>query len=423
MEATMTRGGEPASALAIALAQLDAAADRLGLDEGLRRYLRVPRRVLQVAVPVIRDDGSLVVYTGYRVQHNMARGPAKGGIRYHPEVSMDEVIALAMWMTWKCAVVNIPFGGAKGGVVCNPKELSRGELERLTRRFAAEISFIIGPERDIPAPDVYTDAQVMAWVMDTYSTLAGRSVPAVVTGKPVELGGSQGRQEATSRGCVVCIAAAAERLGLRLEGARAVVQGFGNVGATAARLLAERGCRVVGVSDSSGGLYRPAGLDVAAVEAYKRRHGHLVDFPEAESVSNEELLELPCEILVPAALGNVLTAERAPRIQARLIAEGANGPTTPEADRIFFERGIVVLPDILANAGGVTVSYFEWVQGLQEYFWTEDQVNHELNKRMEQSLAQVWDLAQTEKVDLRTAAYMIALRRVADAVKWRGIYP
>lgn len=411
----------PKSPLSNALSQMEKAANRIGLDEGIRRVLRTPKRVLTAHVPIQKDDGSIEVFTGYRVQHNTARGPAKGGIRYHPEVTLDEVTALSMWMTWKCAVLNVPFGGAKGGVVCDPKTLSRSELERITRRFTAEISPIIGPDKDIPAPDVYTDAQVMAWIMDTYSAQVGQEEPAVVTGKPVEIGGSLGRQEATSRGCVVAVEEAARSLGLSLGDAKVCVQGFGNVGFHAARILAENGCRIIAVSDSSGGIYNPAGLDPQELLRHKKEKRSVATYPEGESISNEQLLELSCDVLVPAALDGVIHRGNAARIKARIVAEGANGPTTPEADEILFEQGVTVVPDILANAGGVTVSYYEWVQGRQGIYWTEDEVNSRLRRAMVESFSNVWHEAAIHAVDLRTAAYLIALRRVADAVRLRGI--
>lgn len=409
--------------LAAALTQFERSADMLGLDEGLRKILRAPKRVITVSVPVYRDDGSIEVYTGYRVQHNTARGPAKGGIRYHPAVTLEEVTALAMWMTWKCAVLGLPFGGAKGAVVCDPKQLSSSELERLTRRFTSEISSVIGPKQDIPAPDVYTDAQVMAWMMDTYSMQAGFAVPGVVTGKPIEIGGSLGRSEATSRGCVCAIGEAARQLNIALDGARVVVQGFGQVGCHVARIMHEMGCRVIAVSDSSGGVFAAGGLDVPALIRHKKETGSVSGFPESEPVSQDELLQLPCEILVPAALSGVLNRRNAAGVKARIVAEGANGPTTPEADEILRDAGVVVLPDILANAGGVTVSYFEWVQSRQEYYWTEDEVNERLEQRMAKSCSEVWELAEKRNCDLRTAAYLIALHRVAEAVRIRGICP
>ena len=411
------------TALEMAVAQLDRAARLLGVDEDLVKLLKTPKRVLTVSIPVRMDDGRLEVFTGYRVQHSLARGPAKGGIRYHPGVTLEEVTALAMWMTWKCAVMNLPFGGAKGGVVCDPKRLSPRELEQLTRRFTAEISIVIGPERDIPAPDVYTNPQVMAWIMDTYSMQEGRPVPAVVTGKPVELGGSLGREQATGRGCAICVEEAARRIGLALKGARVAVQGFGNVGRYAALFLEEMGARVVAVSDSRVALRNDAGLSVRELIAYKKAHGTLEGFPKAETAPPGSVLEAPCEVLVPAALEGAITAENADRIQARIVAEGANGPVTPDADAILFERGITVVPDILANAGGVTVSYFEWVQGLQKFFWSEEQVNAELSRRMRQGFEDVWATARRLNTDLRTGAMALAVSRVAEAVRLRGIYP
>ncbi|MCL6612561.1 MAG: Glu/Leu/Phe/Val dehydrogenase, partial [Peptococcaceae bacterium] len=395
----------------------------LGLDPGLLKILKEPKRVLTVSIPVRMDDGSVEVFRGFRVQHSLARGPAKGGIRYHPEVDMDEVIALAMLMTWKCAVVDIPYGGAKGGVICDPKKLSPGELERLTRRFTSEISIIIGPEKDIPAPDVYTNPQVMAWIMDTFSMQHGFSVPAVVTGKPIEVGGSQGRNEATGRGVVFTIEEAASRLEINLAESTAVIQGYGNVGSVAAADLNALGCRILAVSDSKGGIYNENGLDLAEVDAFKARTGSVAGYPDAQPVSNQELLALECDILVPAALENVITEENAPRIRARLVAEGANGPTTYEADRILFDRGITVIPDILANAGGVVVSYFEWVQGLQNFYWTKDEVNRQLRRRMVSSFREVYHLKEQHSVSMRQAAYMLALDRVARAMTLRGLYP
>lgn len=419
----VTEKPTPASAYEVALQQYDAVARRLGLDPGISAIMRSPRATLEVNFPVKMDDGSVQVFTGFRVQHNTARGPAKGGIRFHPAVTLDEVKALAMWMTWKCAVVDIPFGGGKGGVICDPKRLSPAELERLTRRFTSEISAFIGPDRDIPAPDVYTNAQTMGWIADTYSMHHGHFIPAVVTGKPLALGGSLGRNEATARGCVFVIQEAAQHLGMVLPGATVVVQGFGNAGSVAARLLHQLGCRVVAVSDSKGGIYDAAGLDPDQVLAHKQKTGSVVGFAGAESIGNAELLELPCDVLVPAALENQITEENAGRLRARLVAEAANGPTTPEADRILYQRGIWVLPDILANAGGVTVSYFEWVQNLQFFYWTEEEVNQRLRQTMQRSFRAVWEIAQAQQVDMRTAAYMLAVRRVADAIQARGIYP
>ncbi|HEX2916468.1 MAG TPA: Glu/Leu/Phe/Val dehydrogenase [Chloroflexia bacterium] len=401
------------------------AADKLGLEDGLREILSVPQRELQVNFPVRLDSGRIKVFTGYRVHHNDSRGPVKGGLRYHHAVSMDEVRALAMWMTWKCAVVNIPYGGAKGGVVVDATTLSLTELERLTRRFATEISILIGPETDIPAPDVATNAQTMAWIMDTYSMHRGHFITSVVTGKPLSAGGSLGRVEATGRGVSITTAEAARHTGMNLEGARVVVQGFGNVGSISARLLQDLGCTIVAVSDVFGGIYNPKGLDIYALLAYIQRSPNrsVVGFPESEPVNNSDLLTLPCDILVPAALENQLTAENADAIQAKMIIEAANGPTTPEADQIFRDRGIYLVPDILANAGGVTVSYFEWVQNRQAFFWNEDEINNRLHDVMVNSFAAVADIASNYSVDMRTAAYMLAIRRVADATSIRGVYP
>ncbi len=409
----------------IAQEQFFQAADRLGLDEGMRQILAVPQRELQVNFPVRLDDGRIRVFSGYRVHHNNARGPVKGGLRYHPQVSIDEVRALAMWMTWKCAVVNIPYGGAKGGVICDATQFSITELERLTRRFTTEISILIGPETDIPAPDVATNPQMMAWIMDTYSMHKGHSVTSVVTGKPLSTGGSLGRVEATGRGVSIVTGEAAKFRGLNLSGMRAVVQGFGNVGSISARLLHDMGCKIVAVSDVFGGIYNPKGLNMPALFEYIKTsfNRSVVGFPDADAVSNIDLLTLPCDILVPAALENQLTVQNADRIQAKMVIEAANGPTTPEADNIFKERGIFLVPDILANAGGVTVSYFEWVQDRQAFFWSEDEINMRLRKIMVNSFAQVLAIAEQEKVDMRTAAYMLAIGRVAEATRVRGVYP
>ena len=408
---------------AIAQQQLDAVAKRLKLDDGLHRVLRTPNRELTVTFPVIMDDGRTEVFTGHRVQHNVARGPAKGGIRYSPLVTLGEMRALSMWMTWKCAVVNLPFGGAKGGVCCNTKEMSLREIERLTRRYTTEIAFLIGPASDIPAPDMYTDSRVMAWMMDTYSMHRGYSVPGVVTGKPLSVGGSQGRSEATGRGCVYAIVNVAKRVGIDLQNATVAVQGFGNAGSVVARLMDELGARVIAVSDSKGGIYSEHGLDTDALQACRRETGSVSNYSTGDRLSNEELLALPCDILVPAALENQLTERVAPKVQCRLIAEAANGPTTPEADTILRERGITVIPDILANAGGVTVSYFEWVQNLQEFHWKEEQVNQQLRDVMDASCEQVLAIADTQGTDLRTAAYVLGVERVVNAIQDRGIYP
>jgi len=409
----------------VAQEQFFYAAEKLGLDEGLTQILAVPQRELRVNFPVRLDNGRIKVFTGYRVHHNNARGPVKGGLRYHPQVSLDEVRALAMWMTWKCAVVNIPYGGAKGGVVCDATQYSQTELERLTRRFTTEISMFIGPETDIPAPDVATNPQTMAWIMDTYSMHRGHSITAVVTGKPLSAGGSLGRVEATGRGVSIVTGETAKTLGMTIEGARVVVQGFGNVGSVSARLLHEMGCKIVAVSDVFGGIYNPKGLNIPALFEYIQTSPSrtVVGFPESEPVSNSELLTLPCEILVPAALEGQLTHENARQVSARIVVEAANGPTTPEADQIFRDRGIYLVPDILANAGGVTVSYFEWVQDRQAYFWTEAEINQRLRDMMINSYAQVHAISQREKVDLRTGAYLLAIGRVAEATKVRGIYP
>jgi glutamate dehydrogenase (NAD(P)+) len=407
----------------VAVEQFDIAADVLGLDDDMRKILRYCQRELTVHFPVEMDDGSVEVFTGYRVQHNTVPGPTKGGIRYHQSVTLSEVKALAMWMTWKCAVVGLPFGGAKGGVRVNPKLLSQNELQNLTRRYTAELQPFIGPNKDIPAPDVNTNPQIMAWLMDTYSMNLGYSVPGVTTGKPVVLGGSEGRSEATGRGCVFTIEDAARVIKLDIAKSRTVVQGFGNAGSVAARLMAELGSPVVAVSDSRGGVYNPAGLDLAALSAHKARTGSVIGFRDAEDVTNEELLLLPTEILIPAALEHQITAENAGQIKAKLIAEAANGPTTPEADDILYDRGVFIIPDILANAGGVTVSYFEWVQALQAFPWTEHEVNERLRRIMNRSFAAVHGTALKYGVHMRTAALVRAIDRVAEFTRVRGIYP
>ena len=407
----------------IAMLQFDLAAEKLNLDAGLREVLRSPRRALTLSLPIKMDNGTIKVFQGFRVQHNNARGPCKGGIRYHPNVSFDEVQALASWMTWKCATVNIPFGGAKGGIICDPRSLSKGELERLTRRFAYEISDFIGPDRDIPAPDVYTDAQVMAWIMDTYSMTRGHSVPGVVTGKPTFLGGSLGRHEATARGCVFATRSACEVRDIDYKRATAAIQGFGNAGSIVAELLYKIGVTVIAVSDSQDGIVNLKGLDIPKVVAHKKETGTVAHFPGAKPISSEGLLELECDLLVPAALENQITLSNAHRIKAKIIAEAANGPTTPGADRILHDKGIFLVPDILANAGGVTVSYFEWVQDLQELFWDRDEVNRKLEKIMGTAFADVHSSAKNYKVDMRTGAYILAIDRVAKATESRGIWP
>lgn len=411
----------------IAQQQLDEAAELLGLPQSIHAALRVPQRELTVNFPVKMDDTTTAIFTGYRVQHNLARGPTKGGLRYHPQVDLDEVRALAMWMTWKCALVNIPYGGAKGGVVVDPSRLSPGELERLTRRFATEISIVIGPDRDIPAPDVNTNPQVMAWIMDTISMHSGHTVPSVITGKPIEVGGSLGRNEATGRGVSLMVREWARTANMAPQRLKVVVQGFGNVGGMAAQMLASMGCKVIAVSDASGGYYHPHGLSIASLQRHAAQHPRRLlegyHAPGVEPISNAELLELPCDVLVLAALENQITQHNAGRISARVVVEGANGPTTPTADAILKERGVVVIPDILANAGGVTVSYFEWVQGLQEFFWDEQEVNARLERIMIQAFEQVLAMAEQQGVTLRMAAYLLAVRRVADAMITRGIYP
>jgi glutamate dehydrogenase (NAD(P)+) len=413
----------PINAWAVAQSQFDLAAERLNLDPGMRLVLREPRREFTVHFPVHMDDGSVKVFTGYRVQHNLGRGPAKGGIRYHQDVSLDEVKALAMWMTWKCAVVGIPYGGGKGGVIVDPKQLSQKELEGLTRRYFTEIEILVGPEKDIPAPDVNTNAQIMAWMMDTYSMHAGHTVPGVVTGKPISLGGSEGRNEATARGTVFCIVEAVRHLGLELPKTRVAIQGFGNAGSIAARLISDEGATVVAVSDSTGGIHAPDGLDIHRVVAWKQEHGTVQGFPGATDISNGAVLEVDCDILIPAALENQITSRNAGNIRARLIAEAANGPTTPEADEILYRNGVFMIPDILCNAGGVTVSYFEWVQDLNRDHWSETVVNEKLRGIMVRAFGETLEMMQREQVNMRTAAYLLAVKRVADAMDMRGLYP
>ena len=409
--------------LEIALKQLDTVAERVKLDTAIHKRLRTPARCYIVSCPVRMDNGGVEVFTGYRVHHNTSRGPAKGGIRYHPDVTLDEIIALSMWMTWKCAVVNIPYGGAKGGVACNPKQMSRKELQHLTRRYTSELVNVFGPRTDIPAPDVYTNPQIMAWIMDTYSMSIGYAEPGVVTGKPIAVGGSLGRFGATSRGCAYGIYSLLEKLNRRVDEQTVAIQGFGNVGYNAAEILHDDKVTVIAVSDSKGGVYNASGLDPRALMKYKEKSGTVYGYPEGDKVTNEELLELDCTILIPAALENVITSRNADRIKAEIIAEGANGPSTPDADDILYDRGKYHLPDVLANAGGVTVSYFEWVQGLERYFWTEEEVNFKLKGIMNRAFENVWQLYQTEKVNMRMAAYMVAIRRVADAMLLRGLYP
>jgi glutamate dehydrogenase (NAD(P)+) len=403
--------------------QFDMAAEYLKLDPGLRQILRTPKRVLEVSIPVKMDNGQLKVFTGYRVQHNIARGPAKGGIRFHPNVTLDEVKALAAWMTWKTATVNIPYGGSKGGVICDPKRMSRGELERMTRRYTSEILPLIGPEQDIPAPDVYTDAQTMAWIMDTYSMTVGYSALGVVTGKPVSLGGSVGRAEATARGCLMVVEEACKAKKIPLRGATVAIQGFGNAGSVAARLFAEKKARVVAISDSRGGVFNSRGIDPLKALRYKERSGTVVGMPGASRISNDDLLTLKCDILVPAALENVITLHNADQIKARIVAEASNGPTTPHADEVLARKGILVLPDILANAGGVTMSYFEWAQDLQGYFWQESEVNQKLEGVMKRAFTSVQETMRKFHVHSRAAAYILAVGRVAEATLIRGLFP
>ena len=408
---------------AVALQQFDKAAQHVDINTGVLEYLRFPKRELTVNFPVEMDDGSVRVFTGYRVHHNVALGPSKGGIRYHPAVGLDEIRALAMWMTWKCAVLGIPYGGAKGGVMCTPQELSVRELENLTRRYATEISVLMSPQGDIPAPDVGTGEREMAWIMDTYSMHHGYSVPAVVTGKPLVIGGSLGRREATGRGVMITTLEALKRREIPVEQARIVVQGFGKVGAPAAYLTEERGATIIAVSDAEGGIYNPRGLDVRDLLAHAQQYGTIAGYPQAEPISNAELLQLDCEVLMPCALENQITATNAPYIRAQIIAEGANGPLTPEADEILIDKGTFLIPDVLCNAGGVTVSYFEWVQGLQSFFWTEDEINERLRQIMVRGFHQVSTIAYEKQVDTRTAAQILAIQRVAEAMAQRGIYP
>jgi glutamate dehydrogenase (NAD(P)+) len=406
-----------------AMEQLDRAGDKMKMEPLILERLRHCKRILTVSVPVRMDDGSLKVFEGYRIQHNLDRGPAKGGIRFHPQVSLDEVKALAFWMTMKCSVVNLPYGGAKGGIICDPKKMSIGEIERMTRRYTTEISIIIGPDKDIPAPDVNTNAQIMGWIMDTYSMSVGYSCPGVVTGKPIDIGGSLGRNEATGRGVFYVTRELANVRGFDLRKAPVAIQGFGNVGSNAAKVFAEHGCKVVGISDVGGGLYNGAGLDVDDIIAYRTKHETIAGYTKAEHVSADTFVEVPCDILIPAAMENTITAENAARIKAKYIVEGANGPTSNEADRILNARGVVVVPDILANAGGVTVSYFEWVQDIQAYFWSEKEINARLQDIIVKAFREVYDVAQKEKVDLRLAAFMVGLTRLAKAVRIRGTFP
>ena len=407
----------------MACQQYDRAADLLEIGQSERERMKLPRRAIVVTCPVRMDDDRTEVFLGYRVQHHLSVGPTKGGLRYHPDVTLGEVAALAMWMSWKCALAALPYGGAKGGVRCTPRELSKRELEHLTRRYTTEIMLLIGPDLDIPAPDLGTDEQTMAWMMDTYSMTQGKSVPGVVTGKPLIVGGSAGRREATGRSIVYALYQAARRLGQNLQGLRVVVQGFGNVGSVAARLLWREGCLVVGVSDVTGGIWNPRGLDIRNIEAHVAESGSVAGFPDTEPLTNTEILEQPCDVLVPAAIGSQIREDNADRVKATIVAEGANGPTTPEADAILRDRGVTVIPDILANAGGVIVSYFEWVQGLQYYFWRESEIVSRLQEVMTRAFNRVWALGAKEGTDLRTAALMEGVRRVAEGYRVRGLYP
>ena len=407
----------------IAQIQFDIAAEHLKLDQGLRQILRASKRVMEVSIPTKMDSGQVKVFTGYRVQHNIARGPAKGGLRYHPNVTLDEVRALAMWMTWKTATVNLPYGGAKGGVICDPKRMSKGELERMTRRFTSEILPIIGPGRDVPAPDVYTDSQTMAWIMDTYSVMVGEATLGVVTGKPISLGGSLGRSDATARGCLFAVEEACKLKRINLRGATVAIQGFGNAGAAAARLFAEKKARILAISDSRGGVFNSRGIDPLKAMRYKERSGTVVGMPGTSRISNDDLLTLKCDILIPAALENVITLNNAELIKARIVAEAANGPTTPHADEVLARKGVLLVPDILANAGGVTVSYFEWAQDLQGYFWTEGEVNLRLETVIKRAFHEVHETTRKHHTHMRTGAYILSVGRVADATLVRGLYP
>jgi glutamate dehydrogenase (NAD(P)+) len=408
----------------LAVGQLDQTAEQMDLDPNLWERLRTPQRAHVVSFPFRRDDYDTVwTVFGYRVQHLLTMGPTKGGIRYDEDVSLGEMTALAMWMSWKCSLMELPFGGAKGGLRIDPSDLSPGEKQRVTRRFTSEILEVIGPDRDIPAPDLGTDQQIMAWMMDTYSQQKGHSVPGVVTGKPIELGGSYGRAEATGRGVIACTLQACRHLGFDLAGSRVVIQGYGEVGGVAARIASSLRAKVIAVSDVKGGIHDPNGLQIAQVDAWVRENRYLQGFPGAEAVTNAELLALPCDILIPAARQNQVTGENADRVQCRLMVEGANGPTTLEADQILRSRGIFVVPDILANAGGVTVSYFEWVQGLQQFFWTEEEVNNRLIRLMQRAFDGVLGVAQREKVEMRTAAMMRGIERIKEAKRRRGVFP
>ena len=408
----------------MALKQLDEVAKLIKLEKGMRQVLAHPKRVLTVSIPTRMDNGEIQVFTGFRSQHNDARGPYKGGIRYHPQVSIDEVKALSMWMTWKCAIADIPYGGGKGGIICNPKEMSNGELERMTRRYAYGIADIIGPHTDIPAPDVYTGGKEMAWIMDTYSALKGNYVqPEVITGKPIPIGGSLGRNEATGRGLSFTVREAAKKLKINMKTATVAVQGFGNAGQFASQLVEEQGAKVVAASDSKGGVYLKSGMQIGALRKHKEKTGSVVGFPGAKSITNEELLELDCTILIPAALENQINDRNAKNVKAKIVAEAANGPTTPEADDVLFKNDTLVIPDILANGGGVTVSYFEWLQNLRREYWTDDEVNQKLDKNITKAFLDIYKTHEDYKVNMRKASMVLAVNRVVEATRIRGLWP
>ncbi len=415
-------GDLPISVFESVQIQFDEAAKRLKVDPGILEFIKAPRKAVEVNLPVQMDNGKFKIFTGYRVQHSLIRGPSKGGIRYHPDVNLDEIKALAAWMTWKCAVVNIPFGGGKGGVACDPSQLSQSELERLTRRYTADLIEMFGPEIDVPAPDVNTNEQVMAWIMDTYSMHARHTVRSVVTGKPIEMGGSLGRKEATGRGVLITAREAAKFLHMHLSECRVVIQGFGNVGSISAKLFYDEGSKIIAVSDVNGGIYNPKGLEIPKLIEYSEKHKTVVGFPQTKAITNEKVLELECDILIPAALENQITRSNAHKIKTKILAEGANGPTTPEADKILDKKKVFIIPDILCNAGGVTVSYFEWVQDRMGYFWTEEEVNERLEKIMTKAFQDVLEMSLRNKVNMRIAAFMVAIKRVVDVIKLRGIY-
>jgi len=412
----------PLSAFEQAMHQFDEAAAKLNVDPGILEFLKQPRRCLIVKLPIRRDNGKLEMFTGYRVQHSISRGPAKGGVRFHPQVTLDEVMALAAWMTWKCAIVGIPFGGGKGGICCDPTTMSTHELEHLTRRYTAEILEFIGPEKDVPAPDINTNPQIMAWMMDTFSMHARQTVTAVVTGKPLPIGGSEGRMEATGRGILITAREAARHKGISFQGARVAIQGFGNVGSMAAKLMHQEGCKIIAVSDIHGALNNPDGLDIPRLIEHVKRTKKVINFPGSKAITHDELLSIECDILVPAALESVIRGDNADSIRARIIAEGANGPITPEADKILNEKGIFIIPDILCNAGGVTVSYFEWVQDRMGYFWEEKEVNQRLEVIMVKAFNNVLQMAQEHKASMRIAAFMLAIKRVLEVTVMRGFY-